>query len=118
MNITQVFLFIVMLFAVSCSVTNDAVTSTEQAAPQQNKASLRSEAIRDFRLKDKHAASIEEGLGAGETVNCIDETLKNSSMRCPDVDEPVCGCDGTTYKNSCEAQKAGVKFYSKGGCNK
>lgn len=35
---------------------------------------------------------------------------------CPDIYMPVCGCDGMTYGNGCEANSAGVSIASQGAC--
>jgi hypothetical protein len=35
---------------------------------------------------------------------------------CPDVVDPVCGCDGTIYGNTCEAAVAGIDVSTAGGC--
>jgi hypothetical protein len=36
--------------------------------------------------------------------------------QCADVVDPVCGCDGETYTNGCEATKAGATIDTQGAC--
>ena len=49
---------------------------------------------------------------------CVDETLINLDTACIAVFEPVCGCDGNTYSNSCEALNwYGVLAYEDGSCD-
>jgi len=46
--------------------------------------------------------------------SCFDQQLKDSTVACPeDCVEPVIGCDGKTYCNTCLAAMAGVKVIGK-----
>lgn len=49
---------------------------------------------------------------------CQDESIIDLEVVCTTQYEPVCGCDGVTYSNSCEAFNIyGIIAYSEGACN-
>lgn len=49
------------------------------------------------------------------TDNCIDQS-SISNDPCIEVYDPVCGCDGFTYSNTCFASNAGVQSWTTGPC--
>jgi predicted secreted protein len=43
-------------------------------------------------------------------------TCQTKPQMCPMVVMPVCGCDGKTYNNGCEANRAGISVSASGPC--
>jgi hypothetical protein len=55
--------------------------------------------------------------GCGAIVTCVDSSQIDFTVACITVVDPVCGCNGNTYNNSCEAiNYGGVTSYTAGPC--
>ena len=49
---------------------------------------------------------------------CVDTLQIDTAYDCGTIEMPVCGCNGVTYKNACEAYtRGGVSFYLNGPCS-
>lgn len=111
------FYFSLLLILFTTMACNRSITA-DVAAPvsQDTSVDVTTAGTPANQVIDPNTPGAEEKSTA--PIDCYDKTLAQPSMVCDDDRRPVCGCNGKTYKNACEAGKAGVIKYQWGPCTK
>ena len=50
-----------------------------------------------------------------DAANCMDVEQARAIL-CPEIYDPVCGCNSKTYVNDCHAKNDGVLLWTVGAC--
>jgi hypothetical protein len=97
-----------LLGLVACSAPPDRTTRVASSSSALAGAACISDADCDA---TEYCATLEGTCGGIGTC-----TGRGITMLCMALWQPVCGCDGVTYGNTCYAQKAGASLDYDGAC--
>jgi hypothetical protein len=95
----------------TCGCSNGTLACTKKACPSPKQCGGTSGAQCATTEYCAYVAGEYCGVFEGMSATC----LARPDL-CSDIADPVCGCDGTTYPNSCAAAQAGVGYSNKGAC--
>lgn len=92
-----------LIFAVALTLTLNIIFTGNDAASSQ--------------IKENISPSKKCKCPLGKKWNGKKCVKKTGEEVCFTLFDPVCGCDGMTYSNSCDANLNGIKKFTRGECN-
>jgi hypothetical protein len=117
------FLLAMAVTGLGCNAAPDRSADGELGRQEATTAGLAGDAARPLRRcagpgdpacgADQYCRSLRPGLCPGRAVPGI---CAARPQVCTDHYDPVCGCDGPTYGNACQAAAAGVAVAAQGEC--
>ncbi|MFM2394639.1 MAG: hypothetical protein RLZZ546_2621 [Bacteroidota bacterium] len=115
MNFYNRFLILSLLFTITFSCAKK-ITPPEETNAAISASPIEIENMENTSKNSKSAENINTRKKG--KIACIEKSLINPKIECDNTFDEVCGCDGITYKNKCEAKKKGLVSYKMGPCIK